>query len=129
MKLTKLTMYLFAVALLLVTVSAVRAADTTSAPDPAPALETAQQAPVLGNSGQSCDADSQPLVSVGGQEAVPMAFNTCGSCSFDGCAGARRYSLCWTGRVEGWGYCDMYTGGNLCPSGGLECSCGTGPIP
>lgn len=125
MKLTKLTMNLLAVALLLVTASAVRAAETGTAPK----LDTAQQAPALESSGTSCSTDGQSLVAADGQEPVPMAFNTCGSCSTDGCAGALRGSLCYTGTPQGWGYCDIYEGSNLCPRGGLDCSCGTGPIP
>jgi len=125
MKLTKLTMNLLVVALLLATATAVRAAETGTAPT----LDTAQQAPALESPDTSCSTDGQSLVAVDGQEPVPMAFNTCGSCSTDGCAGALRGSLCWTGTAQGWGYCDLYTGGNRCPSGGWECSCGTGPIP
>jgi hypothetical protein len=55
------------------------------------------------------------------------APNSCGSCSSSNCKGAIRGQACWTG--SGWGYCNIYSGGFRCPTGGWECDCGVGPLP
>jgi hypothetical protein len=125
LKPSKITMTLLAVALVFLAVSAVRADETETSP----ALAPEQSAPALDTPGMSCSSDEALSVPGTGQEPLPMGPQDCGACSTDGCAGALRGSLCWTGGVMGWGYCDLYTGGNRCPTGGWECSCGTGPIP
>ncbi len=55
------------------------------------------------------------------------APNSCGSCSSSNCKGALRGQACWTG--SGWGWCNIYSGGFRCSTGGWECQCGTGPLP
>lgn len=68
---------------------------------------------------------------------VPMAWQTsaqalprnCGACSSSNCVGAPRGQMCWVGGGFGWGNCNIYSGGYVCPTGGWECACGIGPLP
>jgi len=64
------------------------------------------------------------------QEPDPVpAAQTCGACSSSNCVGAPRGQSCYLGSGQGWGHCNIYSGGFMCPTGGWECQCGSGPLP
>jgi hypothetical protein len=138
MKRTKLTLNLLAVALLLVAASAAGAAEQQSSPDLESTVEAAQQAPTdldatpavdapVTPSG-SCDAEAQPLLDLEGQDPIPTTIY-CGPCSTGGCAGAERGRLCYLGGGQGWGNCNIFSGGYMCPEGGWDCQCSGGVLP
>ncbi|MCB1057120.1 MAG: hypothetical protein KDD11_16580 [Acidobacteria bacterium] len=118
------------------TVSMAGAATPESSPavaPPAPAAPAADslEATPLVSVASSCQADGQSLIATGTPDAAPLAGpgQTCGSCSTGGCAGATRGRACYLGSGYGWGNCNIYSGGYLCPTGGWECQCGQGPLP
>ena len=89
----------------------------------------------------SAEAAFPPALEVGCGEALsfsPMAAwkeeaglapQSCGSCSSSGCRGAIRGQQCYLGSGQGWGNCNIYSGGYRCSTGGWECQCGSGPLP
>lgn len=123
-------------ALLLALASVATAADTTTAAQPA--------APVVQAEAAAAPVAAQDIVesncqkAQGGSVLFQVAFEKpqanlvmgCGACSSAQCQGANRGQMCWTGGVHGqWGHCNIYSGGNICDTGGWECQCGVGPLP
>jgi hypothetical protein len=120
-------------ALLLATASAVRAAEATA---PAPGVAPQSQAPaseflageLFGAPASDCGTFVDPMRGSGGQDPIPAA-QICGSCSTPNCSGAIRGQICSLGSGQGFGNCNIYSGGFRCPTGGWECQCGSGPLP
>lgn len=126
-------------ALLLTLAAASFAEGAGNAPAPAapaaPAVSAQDEAPVLvttqGTVESNCEqAASAPLFQVAFEKPQTSLALKCGSCSTSNCRGANRGQMCWTGGVNGqWGNCNIYSGGNICDTGGWECQCGVGPLP
>jgi len=128
----KMTLTLLIAVLLVVTASAVSAADGQSAA--VPTSTSTPQAVVIGSSVLAsmtggCGSDGAPLIAADASEAgsIGEAAAYCGSCSTGGCAGAPFNSSCVSnGRL---GTCTYYSGPLMCSTGGISCRCVTGPIP
>lgn len=121
------TNFLFA-ALLLAIASAAGAAD-----QPAAAPEKAGAAAVVVADEGHCEkAPGATLFTAGWQKADAAAslVQMCGTCSSDPCKNVPRAQRCWKPGISGgWGWCNIYSGGNICEEGGWECQCGSGPLP
>lgn len=75
-----------------------------------------------------CGESTSPFVPMNWATSSQLKLN-CGACSSSNCVGAPRGQMCWVGGGFGWGHCNIYTGGEICPTGGWECTCGIGPLP
>lgn len=80
----------------------------------------------LATPAQDCSNTETLLEGTVLQETTP-ASQTCGSCSSSGCRGAIRGQFCYTG--SGWGNCNIFSGGYMCPEGGWDCQCSSGDLP
>ena len=80
--------------------------------------------PELFTPAADCQSAADPALAIGLPEPAPMAQN-CGSCSTSPCKGVPRGTRCGS---PGW-WCNIYSGGFMCPTGGWECQCGHGPLP
>jgi len=123
MKWNNCAMYLLAVALLLVTASAVGATETSTSP----AVASQPQATSLPGAG--CAADAAPLVSLAGLEPVPTSTSYCGYCSTFSCQGAEIGQLCYLSGQGSFGHCNTFSGGFMCSEGGWDCQCSGGALP
>lgn len=123
-------------ATLLFAAASVAAATENADPSPEvsqaiqPAATEALAGETLFAAAGDCEATSGDLLlDLGLPEPTPAAIN-CGACSTPNCQGAARGQRCHLGPIiGGWGWCNIYSGGFMCPTGGWECSCGTGPLP
>lgn len=118
--------------LLFATTTAVLADDSSANTKVVP-LDTAEA-----SQGVADEALSTPAVDCEAQE-TPFASNVfddngrvetirpCGPCSVPQCDGATRGQLCNYG--GGWGNCNIFSGGTLCPEGGWDCQCSGGYLP
>ncbi|MCG8459146.1 MAG: hypothetical protein MI919_22960 [Holophagales bacterium] len=98
---------------------------------PAPAAEQPSgddtAAETLTTPAEDCDAAKTALVGTA-LDDIAYTTQTCGPCSSGGCSGATRGQLCWAGG-QGWGACNIFSGGFMCPQGGWDCQCSTGDLP
>lgn len=79
--------------------------------------------------GQDCEPTLDLEAALGMPDPTFAAIN-CGACSSSNCVGVPRGTRCHLGPfIGGSGWCNIYSGGFMCPTGGWECSCGTGPLP
>lgn len=81
----------------------------------------------LATPAEGCEAGGDALIAMEWQEPTPAGTQYCGSCSTPNCNGAPRGQLCWTG--SGWGHCNIFSGGYMCPTGGWDCQCKGGVLP
>ncbi len=131
----KLATTLLLAGLLVAAASALSAADQPATPD---LQQTAQAStPAVGSpavaapsaSATGCDPAAAPLVPLPvAQAGVSASSLACGSCSDANCVGAPRGQICNLSG-GGWGHCNIFSGGNLCSTGGWECQCEAGPLP
>lgn len=123
------TKFLFA-ALVLALASAAGAAEP-----PAPAAEQQPAAAgevVVAPAGHCETAPGATLFTAGWKQggAAASLVQMCGLCSSDPCKNVPRAQRCWKPGISGgWGWCNIYSGGNFCEEGGWECQCGSGPLP
>jgi hypothetical protein len=127
----KLIQTVFVAALLVAAAPAALAAG--QAPDlgaeaEAPAAEAPVDLSFLDAPAAGCEAEAGAALAVDDPEGSPVALS-CGACSSANCQGANRGQICHLGIGGGWGHCNIYSGGYLCPSGGWECDCASGPLP
>lgn len=132
----KIVMTLVVAGLLVVTASAVSAAtnDTAQAPTATASAQAVPTAPTLlvgeslvSNLTGGCGADHQ--LGAGTPEPTETAAGFCGACSLHNCAGLQRGTSCTNPMTGLKGFCNIYSGGFKCSTGGWECECGSGPLP
>ena len=82
----------------------------------------------LATPAEGCAAPD-PWALVSGQEAVPAAVQTCGSCSVPNCRGSIRGGRCHLGSGLGYGNCNTFSSQLRCSTGGFNCQCSDGEIP
>lgn len=97
-------------------------------PAAAPAADSLE-ATALVPAASSCQADGQALIATGTPDATELAGKPCGACSTGNCGGAPRGQICYISG-QGWtGHCNIFSGGYMCPTGGWDCQCQSGPLP
>jgi hypothetical protein len=77
-----------------------------------------------------CEPSAESAVAVEGQGPLAlMGPLDCGACSASVCLYAPIGQTCYVpGPKGGWGNCNTYNDAGFCPTGGFQCSCGSGPI-
>ena len=119
---------------LLLSLAAVASAAETTAPattDAQAAVELTAAQPEVATAvtTPNCDASTDsPLFQTAFDKGAASLGQTCGSCSTSNCRGALRGQMCWINGY-GWGHCNIFSGGNICSTGGWECQCGAGDLP
>lgn len=124
---------LLAACVLLSTLPAAVADNPAAGQEIAVAAQALTPEELLGEPLATPESNCEPALDLpamlGGPEPTPAAIN-CGACSSSNCVGVPRGTRCHLGPIiGGWGWCNIYSGGYMCPSGGWECQCGTGPLP
>ncbi|HEX2253168.1 MAG TPA: hypothetical protein VHQ65_07870 [Thermoanaerobaculia bacterium] len=94
-----------------------------------PALPSALAEGLFAPTG-GCEPGMESAPAAEGQDPVALTGPLdCGACSASVCLYAPIGQACYVpGPKGGWGNCNTYNDAGFCSTGGLECSCGSGPL-